>query len=153
MVAENEGVFITANLNGDRFKIEQDVDIGVTVINSGREKNGTLEIRIEDENGNQVKPVGSFAEHLAYGSQEHRNVLWNTGSTYAGNYRVHVSFKDEADNITGNTIPFAILPDIDIDSFIVTDKISYGSNENILMTVNIRNNGEELCNSIIKYES
>jgi len=142
MVADNEGVFITANLNSDRFGSDQDVDIGVTIINSGRERNGTLDILIEDENGNQVKTVDSFAAQLTYGAQEHRHIQWNTGSTYAGTYKVHVIFRDGAEVIAENSTHFTILPDMDINSFIVTDKIAYGSNEDVLMTVNIRNNGK-----------
>jgi Tol biopolymer transport system component/flagellar hook assembly protein FlgD/fibronectin type 3 domain-containing protein len=142
VVIDDEGIFIIANLNGEIFESDQDVDIDATVINSGRERNGDLDIVIEDENGNHVKTVDSFAAHIPYGSQEHRHILWNTGSTYAGAYKVHAVFSDGEEVIAENSAPFTILADMNIDSFIVTEKISYSSNEDVLMTVDIRNDGK-----------
>ncbi|MEW6003366.1 MAG: Ig-like domain-containing protein, partial [Nitrospirota bacterium] len=142
VVTGAEGISMTTTLNSDRYQVSQDVNIHINLKNSGMEKGVTVMTTIEDENGNIVASLSPINTSLPYASRRDFDLLWNTGFTYAGLYRVHSILKDASGIMTENIVPFTILPDINIDASIVTDKTNYRSRENVSVSVNIKNNGK-----------
>ncbi len=141
-VVSSEGILMTTTLDSDKYQINQDVKIHINLKNSGIEKDVTIETVIEDENKTIVASLNSINTLLPYAFQKDLNLVWNTGTAYAGSYKVHNVLKDGANVITENTVPFAILPDINIDSSVVTNKTAYGAKEDVVIDVNIKNKGE-----------
>ncbi len=60
--------------------------------------------------------------------------VWSTGRTLPDNYRVHVTFSESTEIMADGYALFEILPDISIESSIVTDKVSYSANEPVTLT-------------------
>ncbi|MEW6214430.1 MAG: PKD domain-containing protein, partial [Nitrospirota bacterium] len=140
-VADTEGIAMDTILNSNEYKGNQDVNININLRNSGPERDVVMEVWIEDGNGYVVTLLNTIRTHLSYASEQNYSLLWNTGSTYAGSYRVHTLLKNPPDILTENITPFTILPDIDIESTLVIDKTNYGSNEDMFVNFNVRNNG------------
>ncbi|OGW29567.1 MAG: hypothetical protein A2X56_13130 [Nitrospirae bacterium GWC2_57_13] len=65
------------------------------------------------------------------------NFTWNTGTTYAGGYKVHVQLSDGGTVAAESTASFDILPDTGTSAVPVTDKISYSPNEAVAITSTI----------------
>ena len=139
-VVQQEGILMTTTLNSDVFSTGQDVDIDTTIINSGPEKDGLLTISIEDGGGHPVALLYSANMHLPYGTTGKR-LIWNTGTTYEGPYTARAVLKNESGISAENLAPFTILPDINIGSSIITDRFSYGPNEDVTVTFSVKNNG------------
>jgi subtilase family serine protease len=68
--------------------------------------------------------------------------IWNTGNTPADNYKVHVTLSEGQGVIAEDYTLFEILPDLSIDSQIVTDKASYSANETVTINSTITNISE-----------
>lgn len=141
-VAEKEGLIMSAALDLDSYMSNQDVNLGITLINSGSEKDAILNAWIEDEGGYTVTTLDRISDRLAYGTEKKHALLWNTGTVYAGQYRLRVVLSDGSNVIAEDIIPFTILPDININSLIVTDRADYGSNENITASFSLKNIGQ-----------
>ena len=140
-VTAGEGVSMTTALAAGQFARGQDAGSDIVIVNNGIEREGILDVSIEDENGYSVTVLDSRAIHLAYGSQEHYAYLWNTGSIYAGHYRVHVILRDASGIFAENVAPFTILPEIALEALVVTDSVQYGPHENVRTTIMLNNKG------------
>jgi Tol biopolymer transport system component/subtilase family serine protease len=142
VVSESKGILITASLDSDQYRSQQDVGIEVRVQNKGPEENIDLEVWVEDQNGYPVASVKSETMNLPDGANQKIQLTWNTGSAYAGLYRVRAIVKNSQTVISETTVPFTILPDIKVDSTVVTDKAQYGSKEDVNISVNVKNRGQ-----------
>jgi large repetitive protein len=139
VVMAQEGVRMIASLDASEYKSSQDVAIRVDLSNSGADRAGIVETRIEDSNGQRVSVVDSRAIQLPYASHQNYGLTWNTGATYAGNYRLHTVFRNSSGAlISEHSVPFAILPDSAVDVTLTTDKISYASNENVVIETAVK---------------
>jgi subtilase family serine protease len=67
-------------------------------------------------------------------SQTINNLIWNTGSTYAGDYRAHLIIYENQKQAGEVSAGFTILPTKSADSKVATDKIAYRANEQITIT-------------------
>ena len=141
-VAEKEGIAMSTTLDSDQYTSSRDVKILVDIKNSGIDKDATITTLIEDAGGHQVTLFDKRTLRLPYASSQVYSLLWNSGPTYAGPYRVHTSLTDGTSVIAENIVPFTILPDINLDSSLVTNKTVYGSKEDVLIGVSIKNNGK-----------
>lgn len=56
---------------------------------------------------------------------------WNTGNTFAGNYRVRVTLSEGSVTVAEGAAPFDILPDFRVETKVTTDKISYNPHETV----------------------
>jgi Tol biopolymer transport system component/flagellar hook assembly protein FlgD len=142
VVTSAEGISMTTSLDRDQYQASQDVNIHINLRNSGMEKDVTVLTSIEDENGNIVTSLNPISTSLPYATQKDFDLIWNTSSTYAGSYRVHTVLKDNPDILTENITPFSILPDINIDSSITTDKANYGPREDVSVSIQIKSSGK-----------
>ncbi len=66
---------------------------------------------------------------------------WNTSNIYAGSYRIKAELMQNEVILAKAVSDFQILPDIDIESHIFTDKNTYVSNEMVRISSFIKNNG------------
>ncbi|HWR59460.1 MAG TPA: Ig-like domain-containing protein, partial [Thermodesulfovibrionales bacterium] len=65
-----------------------------------------------------------------------------TASTYPGSYRVHsILTYNTSVVLAENTVPFTIVPVVNIASVVVTDKTAYAPHEDVSITFNTKNNG------------
>jgi Tol biopolymer transport system component/flagellar hook assembly protein FlgD/fibronectin type 3 domain-containing protein len=149
-VLGHEGLVMTTSVSPDHPTAGQDVAINVAIANSGAERSGNLEILIEDTNGYVVASFDAIRLLLPYGATEKREAVWNTGATLAGLYRVHTALYDAANIIAENVVPFEIAPEITVEASLVTDKAGYGPNENVLLSLVIKNNGQNHIISSLK---
>ncbi|MBA4373988.1 MAG: hypothetical protein C0402_14150 [Thermodesulfovibrio sp.] len=149
-VVAHEGISMTTRLSKNQLRASEDLHIDISIVNSGIAIAGTLEVTVEDDSGYLVSQVTSNIIQLSYGYQGYTNLTWNTGLTYAGAYRVHAVFKHDEDDFAENVLPFAVLPDITIDSSLFTDKIRYASRETVLFAGKIENRGINYITPVMK---
>jgi Tol biopolymer transport system component/flagellar hook assembly protein FlgD/subtilase family serine protease/fibronectin type 3 domain-containing protein len=141
-IAENDGAIMTTTLSSPQYASDQDVHVALELRNSGADVNGNLEVAVEDQNGARVRLLDKLNVTLTYGQKKNLSYIWNTGSTFAGNYRVHSFFTGAMGIISENKTPFAIAPVIKLDMKAVTDRVIYGPKENVTLSVTARNNGK-----------
>lgn len=140
-VMASEGILMETKTDSERYQANQDVNINVSIKNSGRGEDVTLIVQIEDGDGNLAASLNPINASLAYASGEDFNLIWNTGYIFAGAYQAHSILKNGSNIIAENMVPFTVLPGINIDSSITTDRTNYGPRENVVLSVNIKNNG------------
>ncbi|MEW6571884.1 MAG: hypothetical protein AB1390_12070 [Nitrospirota bacterium] len=141
-VLSGEGITMTTDFNTETYQVNQDVKINVNLKNAGIGKEVIIKTYIEDENDNLVAELKSINTFIPYATEQEFNLVWNTGNTYAGIYRVHVTLNEGASLIAENRTSFQILPDIDIDLSLTTDKISYGPHEEVFIDTDVKNSGQ-----------
>jgi Tol biopolymer transport system component len=146
VVTESEGIALTTILGSAHYGNDRNVDINITAWNNGAKKDTILEVQIEDENGYPVSVFDPEGMTLDYGTKQTSDIVWNTGSTFAGEYTVHAVMRDASGVLAENIASFTITPDIVIESTIVTDKAGYGPRENVNAGFTVTNNG---ANNII----
>lgn len=151
-VTATEGVSMTTTLDSDRYNSSQAVHLSVHLANSGPAMEVVGEVRIEDINGEVVTLLPPFQTSLAYASSRKYDFVWNTGSTYAGSYTVHTILKNLPDVIAENRASLEILPDLALDSTLVTDKAGYQAREEVALRVNVTNKGTNFTLSQLKIE-
>ena len=142
-VADHVGLSMTTTPDARQYSSNQNANLLVTIRNAGPTANAVLDVRIEDGNGYQVSLFNSKTISLAYAAESTENLVWNTGSTYAGPYAVHAILRDASGTVlVENTTPFTIIPDAVGDLTVVTDKIGYGSRDNVITNFTIKNTGK-----------
>lgn len=101
----------------------------------------TCDVQIEDLRGNLVAKVGTIDLSTAIIGQNTYNLTWNTGSTYAGEYLAIAILYQGGVEIDKVSSGFTILPlpvEQGLESILTTNKISYGSNENVEITSKVK---------------
>ena len=141
-VAATEGVAMSTALDKTSYRCHEDVFINVSLHNSGIEREGALEVQVEDEGGAIVAVVDTIVTLLPYGWEENYHLFWNTGTIYAGSYRVRAVLRDGDEVIAENTVLFTIVPDLRVTTVVSTDKTRYGANEEVMLEVMVEHNGE-----------
>jgi len=113
----------------------EDVLIGVNIKNLvDANRSGTLDVKILDLSGNIVSTVSSQVLTLSPNENNVLNYTWNTGQTFAGNYKVYCHFIEGGNVIAKADTLITILPVKTISSKVTTDKISYRANEMVTIT-------------------
>ncbi|MEK9149306.1 MAG: CARDB domain-containing protein [Candidatus Desantisbacteria bacterium] len=67
-----------------------------------------------------------------------QTILWNTGNTLAGTYSIEASLKENSKFEIRNSKFFEILPVIEIESSVVTDKIEYSANKDVTILSKVK---------------
>ena len=140
-VAGEEAISMTTTLDADQYQSGDDVNIEVTLRNSGVAQDVIVEVWIEDGDGNAVTLLDVLTSHLPYGSEESYDLVWNTGATYAGPYRVHSILRNPPDVIAENITPFTILADKEVATTVTTDRAHYGPREDVVVRFDVTNRG------------
>lgn len=136
-----EGVRLTATLNSLKSVSNQDLSVNIALLNSGLPTGGVLSVTIEDASGVVVKQLSGQPLELPYGLNESLPFTWNTGATFAGNYRLHALLKNSTTVLAEDAVSFTILPDLTVTARIVTDRQQYGVNQNVGLSASFTNTG------------
>jgi subtilase family serine protease len=115
------------------------VAVSVTLYNSGPARTVDLDVLVEDTAGVLVQTVAT-RPGLALTDHETRviaDLTFNTGTTFAGAYRVRAAVR-EAGTVTAHAVaPVAILPVIQAEARLVADKQAYSSHETATLTTTV----------------
>lgn len=123
------------------YDVDDDVAIEVTIDSLATSGASRFQLLVEDGDFNLVAAVADDLIDLVLGERRVLNLRWNTGSIFAGSYRVRALLAGTDGIVTESTASFAILPDVLIESGVVTDKKGYGANENVAVTFSLKNAG------------
>jgi flagellar hook assembly protein FlgD/Tol biopolymer transport system component len=146
-VADHAGMSLTTATDSPQYSSNRNVNITVTAWNTGPAANAILAVRIEDANSYPVTTFDDRQLSLAYAASSAQAYAWNTGTTFAGPYRVHAVLKDLSGNtLAEQTTPFTILSDAADDLSLSTDRLVYSPQQNVVTSYTIKNSG---TNSII----
>ena len=141
-VTDKEEVAVDAAADSDQYSSGQDAKVTVTVRNSGSAREGVVNVMIEDAAGNRVASLASVVGNIPYGVNTF-SCQWNTGTTFAGLYKVRAVFTATGGTTTESSRSFAIVPDIRVDGSVVTDKLGYWANQIVSVTSSIKNTGSK----------
>ena len=103
-------------------------------------------IMVEDAGGTVVSRELYSAVPLAAGNIKDFAATFATGTSYAGDYTVHLFLYENGTDVGEATAPFKITPEIGVTSGISTDKMLYGANEAVTLTSEVRSGS---CNYIL----
>jgi Tol biopolymer transport system component len=141
IVSDNAGITITVSTDASQYGSNQNVVGDITLWNNGDRKDVTLNAHIEDDNGYPITTFDPINTSIDYGQQQSYPFTWNTASTFAGSYRLRSVLTDTSGVLSENTVTFTIIRDSNLDLTVSTDKLAYGSNENVVTSFRIRNAG------------
>jgi Tol biopolymer transport system component/subtilase family serine protease/fibronectin type 3 domain-containing protein len=140
-VTDQEAVLMSTNLNAEQYGSHQDVGVEVTLRNSGRDKEVTLEMTVEDDAGPVVASLDPVQATLPYGSSNSYTRNWNTEGTFAGSYRLRAVLKDTTGILEEQVVSFVIVPELNIQTVVATDRAVYGPNERVTVSTSLKNLG------------
>jgi Tol biopolymer transport system component/flagellar hook assembly protein FlgD/fibronectin type 3 domain-containing protein len=142
-VGSSQGkVEIKMRLNGSQFVGNQDLLVENGLINNGELRTVILEVSIEDAEGIAVEAFTPVSVNLPYGTPTTLNYRWNTGSFFAGEYRVHTTARNSTGDLLSEEVGiFQILPDVKVDVAISTSKTVYGASETVRAGILLKNVG------------
>ncbi|MRR18492.1 MAG: hypothetical protein EG826_18775, partial [Deltaproteobacteria bacterium] len=144
IVMMHKGVEMTTKLDAGQYGADQDVRINVQVRNSGEAMNARLTAVVEDIDGGLVATLPPVDIRLDYASDTNIGFVWNTASSFSGQYHVRAALKSDQTVMAENIVIFKIAPEIKIDPVtLTTDKMIYLSDENAEMSVSITNAGTD----------
>jgi len=112
----------------------ENVSVEVRVSNTGETtRNFTLRAGIYDEQNNLVHGFSPVNQTIAANETQSFNFTWNTGNTYAGEYRATATL----DVGLGSSARFEILPRIALESTLYSTRLEYAGGEqaNFLATI------------------
>lgn len=113
--------------------------VTVTLYNSGLARTVDVEVITEDMAGVLVQTVANQAG-LALVDGETRimpGLTFNTGTTFAGSYRVRVRAREAGVVVAEAASAFAILPVIQSEARLVADKQAYSAHETVTLTTTV----------------
>ncbi len=141
IVSKDAGMSMVTEIDGKTYTSYQGMNIGIDLINNGLVKNISIDTLIEDEGGYEVYKFNTITTQLKYGNTKYA-LNWNTGVTYPGNYRVRtVIFDGNGAYVSESMASFMILPDINLEVEMFTDKAAYVANENVAIVTKMKNGG------------
>lgn len=116
-----------------RYDVNEDVTASATIQNNGETFNGRVELSIEDSEGYLVRKILSTPiSKLAYATSITETSRWNTGTTFAGSYRLHARLYDNTNNlVTEAAAPFAIGAVAALTAQTGIDRALYTANDNV----------------------
>ncbi len=142
VVTDQERVQLTATLNALKYASNQELSANIALLNSGMGTNGVLTITVEDAAGVVVKQLAGQSMDLSYGLNVSLPYVWNTGATFAGNYRLHALLANGATTLAEDVVLFSILPDLTVTAGVATDRQQYGANQNVGITASFMNTAQ-----------
>jgi subtilase family serine protease len=130
------GLSATVSTSQASYTANEAVPITVTLYNSGPARTVDLDVLIEDASGVLVATVANLVgSALADGeTRPITGLTFNTGSTFAGDYRVRARLR-EAGTVQAEALAaFAVTPVIAAEAKLVADKLAYSSHETVSLT-------------------
>jgi hypothetical protein len=126
------------NTDKPAYQPNENVNVSATIKNlSGYARIINAKVQIEDLSGTLVKEVGILSS-LSFNPNEVKtfgNLIFNTGSTYAGEYRAHLILYENQKQIGETFTNFQIQrPTNSLSSRATVDKVMYNPNENATIT-------------------
>jgi Tol biopolymer transport system component/fibronectin type 3 domain-containing protein len=140
-VFDRAGISVITTIPTTMYTGNEDMGVDIKIWNSGSDSNIIVRVTVEDKTGAEVETLDERTLDMHYASHERYTLIWNTGSLYPGEYRIHSIALQGAEVLDENIIPFIIVPDVEIKSSIVTDKTLYGPYEDVNATVSVVNRG------------
>jgi subtilase family serine protease len=134
-----QGSGISASLSTDKsqYTANENVRINLLITNTSQSaRTMDAQLQIEDSPGNLVQTITTLSG-LNFSAGETKtflDMIYNTGKTFAGDYRAHVRLLEGGTVVREALASFTILPVRQAASTIVSDKISYSSNESVALT-------------------
>ncbi len=125
----------------------EDVQIDLQLVNGGAARNLTVETRIEDLVGNPVATVDSRELALSYGETTSYRLFWNTGTTFAGDYRVRVRALAGVEEIGRAFDEFELTRSVQLGVTVVTARASYTEGDTVELLARVTN---ELSNAPVR---
>ncbi len=131
----------------DKLSYQANEDVIITAgitSKSGYARTIDAKILIEDSQGTLVAQAANLPDlNFAAGeTKSFENIIFNTGSTYTGNYRAHLILYDNQTKVGEALTNFTIgqpTGSASVSSNITTDKMSYNANEAVTITSSIQN--------------
>ena len=113
-----------------------------TLTNAASVLNGELQLTIYDAQGYVVQELmRRELFNVPHGETLKASFNWNSGSTFAGSYRVQLMFTDvDGDDYVASR-SFDIVPDVRLTSGVITNLPSYSANEEVRILGTVVNNG------------
>lgn len=140
-VVNGEEINLSTTLDSDIHGENQDMTIHVDLHNSGPQTDGVLSVRVVDTDQKTVAVIDEVGIVLPYGFPQTYSLVWNTGTTFAGQYQVQTIFTDYNGLTIEKIVPFTITPTIQVETLVSTDQILYGSNEDAQISISLTNGG------------
>ncbi len=150
IVSAQAGITMSTALDSNQYGSNQNVMSTVNIWNNGDKTSGALNVQIEDESGALVTSFNAINATLSYGQVQSYPFTWNTGSTYAGLYKVRSVLTGTAGILSENTTTFTIVPDANLDLVVSTGKCAYGPGENVVTGFTIKNTGDNYIISTLQ---
>lgn len=129
------------NLSTDQafYGAGDDVIANLELFNGGNPFSGYVEVVIEDVQGYSVdRIVAEQSLELAYGGRERIEFRWNSGTIFAGDYRVHAYLYNDQHRIVADQIAsFAIGETQGFNSEIFSERDSYTGNSDVRVSANL----------------
>lgn len=112
-VAQQGSLLADLSADRDSYPARSGATLLVQVTNAGEAFTGSARLTVETALGEEVAQLDERSLALAYGGRANYDVAWNTGSTYAGDYRF--ALRITADGASAPVLEvlraFRILPD------------------------------------------
>ncbi|MBC3872944.1 CARDB domain-containing protein [Undibacterium flavidum] len=150
-VAANAIPGLSVKTDSATYAANVPVDVNFVVTNPGSLFSGVIKSSIEDQNGFLVSELGEISvKDLKFGQTIQSSAHWNTGSLYAGAYRVVAKLYNNVNALidTGTTI-FSVNSVQNVQANLITDKAQYQTQQTVQLNAKIQLNGNEsLQNSL-----
>ncbi len=141
-IASEQGVTMTTTLDFERYESGEEMVVDVALSNDGPPGAITLEAWIETDEGARVASVDAVGFRLPHGTISHR-FTWRVGMMGAGAHQVRVTAAAESGPLAENTAPFHIDALIQLESALSLDNTIKGPDEELTISVNLKNSGSE----------
>jgi hypothetical protein len=154
LVTDNARPTVTLAIDKDNYSASEDVVSETAVSNNGELFSGSLVVTVEDRDGRVVQELlNQQIDDLAYSETRTIDTIWNTGTTFAGEYQIHTSLFDSHGLITSDDIAeFTINAIAGLSSEVTTDRAEYGAGDNVRITGTINYaDGNSMFSNAIAY--
>ncbi|MBI4681102.1 MAG: hypothetical protein HY753_07890, partial [Nitrospirae bacterium] len=131
-VSGDDFVSMSLSLDNTSYPADTNINITTTTTNSSPgAKDLFVSWNIEDTQGAVVAELPQVFVSLTSGEVKNLTTTWNTGTTIAGDYKVHAILKEGATIIDDKMVSFIIIPEKSLSSKVSTDKTSCNPNEQV----------------------
>jgi subtilase family serine protease len=133
------GVNLGISTDKTTYTANEDVQITLNIENLfSHDRSGNIDIKILDMYDHEVSIITS-SQALTLGINENKilNYTWNTGEILYGSYIVYCQFIEGSRVVANAFTQIAIFPVEEISSKVATDRISYTSNQIVIITSTI----------------
>jgi subtilase family serine protease/flagellar hook assembly protein FlgD len=141
VVPNAAGLVATLDVDRASYLAATPVIVTARIANAGQPFRGLAVLVVDDAAGSEVARLDERPIALDYGQTAGYTVSWNTGRTYAGDYRFRLSVNDAAGVGAAASHAFAILPEIAASSRLVADRATLPVGAPASFAATIRNEG------------